>query len=644
MLTPKKDEPASYRPDFFQHRLKSSFRRQRRRRWRKHEGQYKGPKAEDALTNDNAVKMANLTEMANLEGAYNPVDDRIASTLTTTVAPDSVTAGSQLNLTDYRLTPERIKAHCNGHNIILATHVNSKQLGFAYTWASHVYRLRLSNYLVGATDHAALRKLVGRSIHAFDMFSGLTVIGGELSPFCRGRCRYRFAQRPKLELILSLLRAGADPVIIDVDALITRDPSPFIVRLLPEAQILVASSNLFSSSSNGDFDLEDPQHAVRSPWNTGYMYLRHDVLASMLYWQSQCYTYWDGQHASAQHSKCYTDRFKDVLQMGGFRLGAKVPESARLKRLFLGYNGTIRIGILPVSTFCSGHTYFVQRMPQSRGLEPYAVQTTFQHGYDTVGKTHRLREAMLWAEEPSYFTPWLSSGLAEGGSAAMGFLSYTAVVQRALLKPAGVMDVASHLQLVHLQLTQIRAALLLARQLQRILILPQLVCGLDSFWFPHNGTFPGSDTTLPIEPCPADRVLDLNRIARKHGGHVESVLREASFLDNPQLPHFVRKSRQVLSPPTDLGERALGALRTPALRDTRVLHFSSMPNLYATLPPSEAESEQRRMRDWTTFWCCSWRGPKRVGHVWYDFFWDVVPHTNRFWKSVSRPLEVSFGP
>ena len=61
---------------------------------------------------------------------------------------------------------------------------------------------------------------------------------------------------------------------------------------------------------------------------------------------------------------------------------------------------------------------------------------------------------------------------------------------------------------------QVRAALLLARRLQRILILPKLVCGLDRFWAPHNGTIPGSDTMLPIDPCPADHVLDLEHMAR----------------------------------------------------------------------------------------------------------------------------------
>ena len=37
------------------------------------------------------------------------------------------------------------------------------------------------------------------------------------------------------------------------------------------------------------------------------------------------------------------------------------------------------------------------------------------------------------------------------------------------------------------QLTQIRNAFALAKKLNRVLILPRLVCGLDRWWAPHSG-------------------------------------------------------------------------------------------------------------------------------------------------------------
>ena len=138
--------------------------------------------------------------------------------------------------------------------------------------------------------------------------------------------------------------------------------------------------------------------------------------------------------------------------------------------------------------------------PQRRGVLPYSVHTTFQYS-GAGGKTHRLREAMLWEDEPSYFTP------------PKNLLTYTPVVRRELIKKSGVMDVESHFTLVHHQLTQLRAAMVLARKLDRLLILPELVCGLDRFWAPHNGTIPLSRTALPIYPCPLDHLVELAALA-----------------------------------------------------------------------------------------------------------------------------------
>jgi hypothetical protein len=36
------------------------------------------------------------------------------------------------------------------------------------------------------------------------------------------------------------------------------------------------------------------------------------------------------------------------------------PDVANSSGLFYSYDGTLKLGILPVSIFCSGHTYFVQ--------------------------------------------------------------------------------------------------------------------------------------------------------------------------------------------------------------------------------------------------------------------------------------------
>ena len=63
------------------------------------------------------------------------------------------------------------------------------------------------------------------------------------------------------------------------------------------------------------------------------------------------------------------------------------------------------MGLLPVSLFCSGHTFFVQRMHEQLGQDAYVVHATFQFS-GTEGKRHRMREAQIWESDgPEYYDP-----------------------------------------------------------------------------------------------------------------------------------------------------------------------------------------------------------------------------------------------
>ena len=64
-------------------------------------------------------------------------------------------ASASTNATDYRLTKDRILAHTDANNVILVTFVNAQRADYAYTWAWHVRRLGLKNYMIGALDGIA---------------------------------------------------------------------------------------------------------------------------------------------------------------------------------------------------------------------------------------------------------------------------------------------------------------------------------------------------------------------------------------------------------------------------------------------------------------------------------------------------------
>ena len=56
---------------------------------------------------------------------------------------------------------------------IILTFVNKIRLDFATSWVAHVRRLRLRNWLVGATDRPALQELLRTRVPCFDMSTNL---------------------------------------------------------------------------------------------------------------------------------------------------------------------------------------------------------------------------------------------------------------------------------------------------------------------------------------------------------------------------------------------------------------------------------------------------------------------------------------
>ena len=346
----------------------------------------------------------------------------------------------------YRLTKELVRARCDKYNIILVTFVNAKRADYAYTWASHVQRLNLTNYLVGAMDTTALGLLNGRGIPAFDMESGLTT-----ADFGWGTKNSQLGLR-KTELIVALLRAGADPILTDADALITRDPTPFVAPLLPEADILVTSDHLMSTTT--DDGLELPEHAAVSKWNIGYFYIRHTALKAIVHWQQMCAAdrrpptraasptspppLASPTHLAFSHLPRRARSGAPTTRRCGTRTCSRtssrsagcgsardgVPEALVKKRLFLGYNGTMAV-ILPVATFLLGPHLLrpedaagggratrraIRRATRAPGAQCGAMPDAAQRRSAAAssrtrctppsstrapGKLHRLREAQL---------------------------------------------------------------------------------------------------------------------------------------------------------------------------------------------------------------------------------------------------------
>ena len=525
-----------------------------------------------------------------------------------------------------RLTTELAKAHASKDNLLIVTYVNANRLDFVYTFVKHLIALGQRHYLIGALDEKALRGLQAHGIPCFFMDSGLTT-----NDYGWGTYAFRQLGLHKVQLVLDLAKTGVDALTVDADAFVLRDPAAYF-NALPDADVLMSSDHLTATNGYDDEGLEGPG-GFHSAFNIGYIFIRARAIEFVQEWRDTCYKRsndWDQV------------LFANVLRRGG---GGARNGKARADRLMPMYKTSegrnLMAGVLPVSLFASGHTFFVSRMAHIMHREPYMVHTTFQYG-GAQGKRHRLREGLFWEDDAEYYN----------GPDFLSFepdLPYKLVYPKGgAVRPDGTQEFAKrasvdqHFALVHHQLTQIRNALALAQELGRILILPRLVCGLDRWWAPHSGIIPGSAARLPLLECPADHVIDLERM-----GKPETVLREAGFLCNPRTPLAVLKSSATEAVPAavDDGRSYVRGLSTKH-KGTKVLKLDKPPPDYrATLPPAKVAEFERRVSSYGGLWCCNHppggRGP---GHIWYDFLWDVVPHRDRHNRKWDGQWTPKMGP
>lgn len=204
------------------------------------------------------------------------------------------------------------------------------------------------------------------------------------------------------------------------------------------------------------------------------------------------------------------------------------------------------------------------------------------------------------------------------------------------------------------------------------IIIPQFIAGQDRYWGPHSGRIPGSDFRLPYK-APLDHVLDLER----HLGHSKPVeafgpdipLREYSFLSNPALPVSVRDSQVTINICEEaapycsdgssaaaehegalwimpgLDDERLRVALGPAAQEHKVLNFTAMAPAFSR-HKTEADHAKfvRRTTPMTSLWCCVMPPPATPGHVWYDLWWDTVPHTDQHGRVWSAGWNITLGP
>lgn len=519
------------------------------------------------------------------------------------------------SLKKFRLTKELVEKRARD-NVVIVTFGNFAFMDFILTWVKHLTDLGVDNLIVGAMDTKLVKALYWKGVPVFDMGSHLSTADvGWGSP------TFHKMGREKAILIDSVLPYGFEILMCDTDMVWLKNPLPYLARY-PDADVLTSSDQVVPTVTDDSLDI---WQQVGAAYNVGIFHWRPTEAAKKLAkeWKDMLLAddkIWD------------QNGFNELIRR---QLGPSVDGDSGLA---YAYDGNLKLGVLPASIFCSGHTFFVQTMPQQLRLEPYAVHTTFQYA-GTDGKRQRLREGMLFYDPPEYY------------DAPGGFLSFKPSIPKTLMLD-GEHNLESHFALVNYQIRQIRSALAVALLLNRTLVMPPLWCRLDRLWFPHPGVLQGSITRQPFL-CPLDHVFEVNVMLKdlpieEFGPKIN--IREYSFLDNPALPKQVKESwlDVQLCPEGSQDCNASGNLSRPGLlkfpknsgeekfldvfssyKNVKVIQFSSMKDAFSGFTDKTKEEKfRKRVKQYTGIWCCV--SEHVPGHIYYDMYWDEKPN----WKPI----------
>ncbi|WOG85716.1 hypothetical protein DCAR_0104908 [Daucus carota subsp. sativus] len=525
-------------------------------------------------------------------------------------------SGSKMPPLEYfKLTKELVEKRVKD-NVIVVTFGNYAFMDFILTWVKHLTDLHVDNILVGAMDTKLLEALYWKGVPVFDMGSHMSTVDVGW-----GSKAFHKMGREKVILIDAVLPYGYELLMCDTDMVWLKNPLPYLARY-PEADVLTSSDQVVPTVVDDRLDI---WQQVGAAYNIGIFHWRPTDSAKKLAkeWKDMLLAddkIWD------------QNGFNDIVRR---QLGPSVDEESGL---VYAYDGNLKLGILPASIFCSGHTYFVQAMYQQFRLEPYAVHTTFQYA-GTEGKRHRIREAMAFYDPPEYYDP------------PGGFLTFKPSIPKSLLLD-GEHTVESHFTLINYQMKQIRTALAVASLLNRTLVMPPLWCRLDRLWFPHPGVLVGSVTRQPFI-CPLDHVFEVNVMLRdlpeiEFGPQIK--FREYSLFENSLMPAQVKESWLDVQLCQDGTEGCgvtnstgpLGVLKFPKrsseekfeavfslYKDMKVIQFSSMQDAFLGFSDKTTEEKFRaRVKRYTGIWCCVTN--HTPGHIYYDMYWDEKPG----WKPI----------
>lgn len=321
----------------------------------------------------------------------------------------------------------------------------------------------------------------------------------------------------EMKLLLDLLNRGYEVIVSDADVAWLDDPREWAREALADVDVATSTDCLSAKH-------EDEDTCWHADFNTGILYFKPTEVAKEFLeaWIKAMETATDGTEDRDQ------EIFINLLREGapvvetktGGSMSTPPRDALRVSTRTMARG--VRLGLLPMRLFASGHTYFVERLHEKEKTrrDPFCVHATFQFS-QVRGKRQRFREHGLWRiEEDEYYT--------NGNFIAMS---------DELPNAWNATGVRNHLIAAAWYRASVRNLLALGRVLGRTVILPRITCMCDRYW---NAVLPSckiGHVDPPFVGCPQDHIFNLPGMEK---GKAE--FREWTFLHNSRTPEAIKKS------------------------------------------------------------------------------------------------------
>mmetsp|Transcript_25618 Transcript_25618/g.35387 ORF Transcript_25618/g.35387 Transcript_25618/m.35387 type:complete len:688 (-) Transcript_25618:168-2231(-) len=393
---------------------------------------------------------------------------------------------------------------------IAITFADVKMSAQVLNWAHHTQKSKIP-HIVGALDLDMSTLLDSQRIPNFPFY--LKDLDGSNSHASASWKNFAIA---RLGQVRALLKLGYDALMTDIDVVWLSNPRAYFYcngetlpvgidcRSMPHADVAVSSDNL-----SPRLDMQNGAHyPVAGTFNTGIVFLRSN-LGGKAFADAWYENLVIGQ---GRYGPLTSDQqvFNMMMREEGKWPGVKVLNNPDPKGRLVEAaepkhprgDGNVKVATLPLTLFANGHSYFVQHNQDLMGIAPLAVHATYTFdGAGSQAKQFRFKEAALWH----------SPEQEARSNGPIRALTFDAEPPAQLQGPPGL---RTHLPVVAHHLASLRAALAIARALNRTLLLPHLRCFCDKTWGGHDNIFksrcmyPGAEDGeyLPLM-CPLDHLV-----------------------------------------------------------------------------------------------------------------------------------------